>query len=193
MAPPAEAKLIVETPPAKKAPVVQEEAPVYKPTTVPAPAATPKPAGKIGALESIRKQFAPTDCGNVQADKALEQETLEKGWKAFIELLRSEKSSAVQSFDLATLIIKDANSFEATASNNLQQRFLEMERGRACEFLQKELCNKALQFSILLIDAPKDTVVYDAPLSSKEQYLKIVEQYPLVKELRDRLRLELDY
>jgi len=33
----------------------------------------------------------------------------------------------------------------------------------------------------------------DIPLSSKEQYLKLVEQYPLVKELKDRLRLELDY
>jgi DNA polymerase-3 subunit gamma/tau len=30
-------------------------------------------------------------------------------------------------------------------------------------------------------------------LSSKEQYLKIIEEYPLVKELKDRLRLELDY
>jgi DNA polymerase III subunit gamma/tau len=36
-------------------------------------------------------------------------------------------------------------------------------------------------------------VVTDLPLSSKEQYQKIIEQYPLVKELRERLRLELDY
>jgi len=32
-----------------------------------------------------------------------------------------------------------------------------------------------------------------APLSKREQYLKMIEQYPLVKELKDRLRLELDY
>jgi DNA polymerase-3 subunit gamma/tau len=30
-------------------------------------------------------------------------------------------------------------------------------------------------------------------LSTKEQYLKMIEQYPLVKELKDKLRLELDY
>ncbi|MCW3075299.1 MAG: polymerase subunit gamma/tau [Flaviaesturariibacter sp.] len=190
----AAARLIVETPLAKKEPVMQETSPVYKaPPTTATPTEAPKPAGKIGLLDSIRKQFAPTDCNDVQTDKPLEQESLEKAWKAFIDILRAEKSSAVQSFELATLIIKDHNSFEATASNNLQQRFLEMERNKACEHLQKELCNKALQFSILLTDAPTDTVVYDAPLSSKEQYLKIVEQYPLVKELRDRLRLELDY
>jgi DNA polymerase-3 subunit gamma/tau len=33
----------------------------------------------------------------------------------------------------------------------------------------------------------------DRPLNKREQFLQIVEQYPLVKELKDRLRLELDY
>ena len=30
-------------------------------------------------------------------------------------------------------------------------------------------------------------------LSIKQQYLKMIEQYPLVKELKDKLKLELDY
>jgi DNA polymerase-3 subunit gamma/tau len=33
----------------------------------------------------------------------------------------------------------------------------------------------------------------EMPLSTKEQFQKITENYPLVKELRDKLRLELDY
>jgi DNA polymerase-3 subunit gamma/tau len=33
----------------------------------------------------------------------------------------------------------------------------------------------------------------EAPLTSREQFQKMAEQYPLVKELKDRLRLELDY
>ena len=36
-------------------------------------------------------------------------------------------------------------------------------------------------------------VPVDAPLGTKEQYLRMIEQYPLVKELKDRLNLELDY
>jgi DNA polymerase-3 subunit gamma/tau len=43
------------------------------------------------------------------------------------------------------------------------------------------------------MEGQKENVIIDLPLSSKEQYQKIIEQYPLVKELRDRLRLELDY
>ena len=30
-------------------------------------------------------------------------------------------------------------------------------------------------------------------LNTKQQFQKIVEEYPLVQELKDRLRLELDY
>ena len=30
-------------------------------------------------------------------------------------------------------------------------------------------------------------------LPAKEQFMKMAEQYPMIKELKDRLRLELDY
>jgi DNA polymerase-3 subunit gamma/tau len=35
--------------------------------------------------------------------------------------------------------------------------------------------------------------VKEEVLSTKEQYLRIIEQYPLVKELKDKLRMQLDY
>jgi len=39
----------------------------------------------------------------------------------------------------------------------------------------------------------EEKIIVGAPLTSSEQFLKIVEKYPLVKELKDKLRLELDY
>ena len=94
---------------------------------------------------------------------------------------------------MAELVIKDANSFEAIVNNNINQKFLEFERNKVSEFLQKELGNRLLQFAITIIEGQQEKVVADIPLSSKEQYQKIIEQYPLVKELKDRLSLELDY
>jgi hypothetical protein len=32
-----------------------------------------------------------------------------------------------------------------------------------------------------------------AHLTPKDQFIKLVEEYPLVKELKDRLRLDLEY
>jgi DNA polymerase-3 subunit gamma/tau len=78
-------------------------------------------------------------------------------------------------------------------NNNINQKFLEFERNKVSEFLQKELCNKMLQFTISVSSSLQEVSVTDMPLSSREQYVKLVELYPLVKELKDRLRLELDY
>jgi DNA polymerase-3 subunit gamma/tau len=91
------------------------------------------------------------------------------------------------------LNIKDSNSFEAVVNNNIHQKFLEFERNKVSEFLQKELCNRQILFTITLIEGQQENIIKDLPLSSREQYQKIIEQYPLVKELKDKLRLELDY
>ena len=90
-------------------------------------------------------------------------------------------------------MIREAHSFEAVVNNNINQKFLEFERKEVSQFLQKELCNRVLQFRIVLIEGEKEQQVNDLPLSSKEQYQKLIEQYPIVKELRDRLKMDLDY
>jgi DNA polymerase-3 subunit gamma/tau len=129
----------------------------------------------------------------VAEEQVLEQPKLEAAWKKFIQLLKDTKNPARQSFELANLIIKNANSFEATAANNLQQKFLELERNKACEFLQKELGIRQLKFFVVLVESGQNLAPVDIPLSSKEQYQKIIEQFPLVKELKERLKLDLDY
>lgn len=182
-------KLVIEEPKAPKTAIVSEPKPVVAATPPP----PPKANGKISSLDSIRQQISAANANKVVIDHPLELESLKAGWAKFIQLLKDSKNSARQSFELAELIIKDEKTFEATASNNINQRFLEFERGNACEFLQKELSNRQLQFNIILVDAPKDETPSDLPLTAKEQYLRLIEQFPLVQELRDRLRLELDY
>lgn len=200
-------KLIIETPAPKPVATVREAQPVYNeppveaapvaPVTDVAATAVKEPAkrgAKLSSLDAIRQKVQAENCGNaIAADQPLEQGILEAAWQKFILELREARNPAVQSFELAQLVIKDPNSFEATATNNINQKFLEFERNKACAFLQKELCNKQLQFSILLIAAPEEDAPYERPLSSKEQYQKIIEEFPLVKELRERLRLDLDF
>jgi len=94
---------------------------------------------------------------------------------------------------MAELRIADTSTFQIVVPNNIQQRFIESVRLELLEFLQAHFNNKALSFSILLEEKLVVTDTSPAPLSKREQYLKMIEQYPLVKELKDRLRLELDY
>lgn len=148
---------------------------------------------KIGSLDALRKKIQKENCGSEDTvDHPLQMDKLKDVWLIFIKLLKENKSPARTSFERAELLIRDPNSFEAVVQNNIDQKFLELERNKVSEFLQKELCNRLLQFSVVLKEgqAPANT---NLPLSSREQFQKIVEQYPLIKELKEKLRLELDY
>ena len=47
-------------------------------------------------------------------------------------------------------------------------------------------------FNIIITDNPVILEPVERPLTAKEQYQKIVEQYPLVNELRSKLKLGFD-
>jgi len=192
-----EAKLIIETRVEKK---VIAELPKTVPQLVREPSVNyngnkhdnGKP--KLGSLEALRQKIKEENCTDEEVmDHPLELDKLKNAWHVFIDQLKENKNPAWTSFELAELKIKDANSFEAIVNNNIHQKFLEFERNKVSAFLQKELCNRQLQFNIRLLEGKQDIIVKDMPLSSREQYQKIVEQYPLVKELKEKLRLELDY
>ncbi len=160
---------------------------------MPQPQSPDRKITKISSLENLRKQVGEANCTDEIIDHPLEEKSLTAAWSKYIDFLKEEKNPAWQSFELAQRVIIDKSKFEVTVSNKLQKRFLEVERKKACAFFQQELCNKILQFSIIMIEPTADNNKMDVPLNSKEQYQKIVEQFPLVKELKERLRLELDY
>ncbi|HYJ38568.1 MAG TPA: DNA polymerase III subunit gamma/tau [Chitinophagaceae bacterium] len=149
---------------------------------------------KLTSLDKIRQQVSTANGGNPALEaRQLSEEDLHQAWGLFTLQLREAKNHAAQSFSMAELRISDANSFLIVVPNNIQQRFIESVRQELLEFLKKHFNNKMLSFSISLEEKRSSGDSTPAPLSRKEQYLKMIEQYPLVKELKDRLRLELDY
>lgn len=180
-----EAKLIIET---VETNTVKEVKEAYH--------TTPPPNNskiKLSSLEALRQKIGIDNCEEQALGAPLTLEAVKQAWSNYIIQLKKTKNSAWQSFEAAQLQLSGVNSFEAVVHNNINQKFLEMERNKACAFLQQEICNKQLKFSIVLLEGIKENNLQNIPLSSKEQYQKIIEQYPLVKELKDRLRLELDY
>ena len=131
--------------------------------------------------------------GTEELANPLQQDELKKAWFDFVDILRKEKSPAVQPFNLAQLRIKEPHSFEAITANNIEKQFIEQNRNRLFSFLIEKLKNRGLQFSVVVEENPDSREPVEIPLSSKEQFLKMADQYPQIKELKDRLRLELDY
>jgi DNA polymerase-3 subunit gamma/tau len=149
---------------------------------------------KISALDKIRKQYQSNGSStNGNTNHPLKEDELQKAWTDYVQKLKEAKNPAAQSFDQAVLRIKDENCFEAVTSNNIEQKFIEQERNKLFSFLQERLHNRLLQFAVIVIEMPGQRPKMEAPLSSTEQFQKLIEQYPLVRELKDRLKLDLDY
>ncbi|WP_205509296.1 DNA polymerase III subunit gamma/tau [Longitalea arenae] len=149
-------------------------------------------AAKLGTLESIRQKFANKQVGNANPVIPLTYDKLREHWANFSQKLKDNKNPAAQSFDLAQLIIVNENAFEIVTNNNLEQKFIEGERRELSEYMQQHFNNRTLLFTIVVTDNPVIQEPTERPLSTKEQYQKLVEQYPLVNELRSKLKLGFD-
>ena len=173
----------------------QQASPGELPTSIPIAIGTKsQTSNKISALDKIRKQYQGNGtAANGHTNHPLQMETLQTAWTGYIQKLKEARNPAAQPFELAQLQIKDENSFEVVTANNIEQKFVEQERNHLFAFLQQQLNNRLLQFNVVISETLHERPEIEAPLSSKEQFIKLSEQYPLVKELKDRLKLDLDY
>lgn len=150
-------------------------------------------SGKLGSLNSLRQQFIGKPIEDAGQPIPLSQEKLQEYWQQFSQQLKEAKNPANQSFNMATLVIQDHQTFEVQTNNNLEQKFIEGERRVLSEYLQQLFNNRQLLFTIVVSENAITTQEpVEKPATLREKYQHIVEQYPLVKELRDRLKLEVD-
>ena len=157
-------------------------------------AAATQTVPKVSALDKIRKQYQTNgDNGNGHSKLKLEIDSLQKAWAEFVVQLKEARSPAAQPFELALLRIRDENCFEAVTANTIEKQFIEQQRNKLFSFLKDKLQIRRLQFNVIVEEKASDRPVLEVSLSTREQFIKMSEQYPLVKELKERLKLELDY
>jgi DNA polymerase III subunit gamma/tau len=170
---------------------IEKEKVVVK--TTPAPTQEPeiKSAG-FGSLNKIRAKILEQDAQHIPV-QILTDEALKKAWDIFTEILTADKKHpAATQFKIATLRIDDENNFTIITEGKVQQKFIDNERSGLIEFLQNHFNNKNLKYTSEVIEQEKNESDEVRALTSKQQYALMIEKYPLIKELRDRLRLEVD-
>jgi DNA polymerase-3 subunit gamma/tau len=171
-------------------------------TIIPEPAKIPvpqtpeqKPAAPAapGKLASIRKKMAD-EAAKTRSKKPLDTHTLEDVRALYIGQLRdAKKFSAVTNFEMMTWQITGSEQIEIKCPGELQLGFLKQEKSFLTDFLQQYFSNPGINFLAVLEEQTATDEPGSAPLSRKDQYLKIIEKHPLVKTLKDRLGLDLDY
>ncbi|MFM2139524.1 MAG: hypothetical protein RJA57_1831 [Bacteroidota bacterium] len=180
------ARLIVEAEPAPRTITPQ---PIEEPDQ-PATGST----GRLAALDKIRRQFRSTGSAQERAsDEPLQPEQLKDAWQGYVAQLKDQKSPAVPSFERAELHIQDSNSFEVVTTSTIERQFIEQDRNRLFDWLQQHLKIRQLRFTLRVEEPEDDRIPIETSLSAREQFQRICELYPTVKELKERLKLDLDY
>jgi DNA polymerase-3 subunit gamma/tau len=200
-----EAKLYIEQP--APAPT-QTSAPSPKPTApLAAQPATAKPAAtrptsaagqsgpKKNLLEALRDKY-----GNqymiqeVKEAQNLNIEALQACWNVYAETLnQQQKHSSAATFKIARLEIIDEIHFIVKVGALTAQKFIEQERMVLIDHIQQHFNNRAITFKILVEAGEKEDVPLHMRLNSKEKFEHLAQQYPQLRELKDKLKLEIDF
>jgi DNA polymerase-3 subunit gamma/tau len=174
-------------------------------TTAPAPAAvaTPKPVApkpasngpKRSLLDALREkvgdQYAIEE---VKEAESLTPQRLRECWDAYTAILeKQQKPSTVGTFRMAVLQVDDDLRFTVTVPALTAQKFVEQERMMLLDHLHNYFNNRAITFTILVDAGEQEEVPIHMRLNSKQKFERIAEQFPLLRELRDKLKLEIDY
>jgi len=184
------AKLMIETAEVKRSEIATNSNDSVQPKNITEPSPI---IPKLNSLDKIRQQVIEQN-KEITAAKVLNDEELYVAWGLYIEKLRQKNNhSGTANFKSAVLKIIDTNTIEIISESNIQQKFIENERAALLEHLQLHFKNRFLTYKVIVIENENNKQLAEEHLNTRQQYLKMIEEYPMVKELKDRLKLNLDY
>lgn len=167
-----------------------------RPAMATAPKTAPPANGtRKNLLEALREKYGDQYAiEEVKEAEVLSMERLRKCWDTYTGVLeKQQKHSSAGTFKSARLNIENDIRFTVTVSALTSQKFVEQERMMLLDHLQKEFNNRTITFEVLVDAGEQEDVPVHMRLNSKQKFEYIAQQYPLVKELKDRLKLEIDY
>jgi DNA polymerase-3 subunit gamma/tau len=154
------------------------------------------PAGpKKNLLTALREKYGDQYAiEEVKEAESLNLEKLRACWDAYGATLEAQqKHSASGTFKMAVLEIESDIHFTVRVPGLTAQKFVEQERMMLIDQIFATFNNRSIKFSIIVDATEKEDVPIHMRLNSKQKFERISEQYPLLKELKEKLKLEIDY
>lgn len=186
--------LSIDTSVAASMPVAPPKAAATSTSTaakVPAQATGPKKNLLTALREKYGDQYAIEE---VKEAESLNMEKLRACWDAYGSTLEAQqKHSASGTFKMAVLEIENDIHFTVRVPGLTAQKFVEQERMMLIDQIFATFNNRSIKFSIIVDATEKEDVPIHMRLNSKQKFERISEQYPLLKELKEKLKLEIDY
>lgn len=174
-------------------PVVKEEAPKKYSTT--ATNVINSNAPKKSLLDILRQKAG--DKYTIQEAKEAIPLSLEKIQECvikYIAVLENEggKLSTINNFKRAQIDIENDLLFKLQVGTLVAQRSIEQEKLAFANIIQDTFFNPAISFFIEVIETDIKEDLGNKTLNSRERFEKIASQYPMVRVLKEKLKLDLD-
>lgn len=199
---PAATRMVNPQPAVNAAPPPVATQPVVAPAaaTIAAPRPQPVTSGapqpKKTLLEALREKVGTRyTIEEVKEAEPLNMEKLRQCWDEYIALMEKQggKHSTIGTFRIAKLEIENDLSFVISVNALTQQRFIEQEKLMLADHLQTAFNNRNITYRVVVEDmGEQEDIPARLILNNRQRFDRIADQYPLLRELRDRLRLELD-
>ncbi|RFM26709.1 DNA polymerase III subunit gamma/tau [Deminuibacter soli] len=181
-------------------PAVQQQAPQPVRQQPQAPANVTSPAAaavksKKSLLEALREKYGDQyRIEEVKEAEPLRMDKLQQIWLDYADKMESQqKHSASNTFRIARLEIQSDVRFSVHVNALVQQRFIEAEKMMVTDNIQQAFNNRGITLQIVIEEGIKEDVPAHISMNSRQRFEKIADQYPWIKELKDRLKMELDY
>lgn len=172
-------------------PVVTETTEPAQTRTIPAQSSGPKKNLLTALREKYGDQYAIEE---VKEAASLNMEKLRACWDAYGATLEAQqKHSAAGTFKMAVLEIENDIHFTVRVPGLTAQKFIEQQRMILIDQIFATFNNRSIKFSVIVDATEKEDVPIHMRLNSKQKFERICEQYPLLKELKEKLKLEIDY
>jgi DNA polymerase III subunit gamma/tau len=151
--------------------------------------------GKKGLLDTLREKYGDQYAIQEVPDaEVLNMEKLQACWNEYTKSLEQQlKHSSAGTFRIARLTIEDEIHFNVLVGSLTSQKFVEQEKMLLLEHIQKAFFNPGIMFQVLVEAGEQEEVPAHLRMNSRQKFERIAEQFPMVKELKDRLKLEIDY
>jgi len=151
-----------------------------------------KPTAKLGSLVKIREKINEQNKKDVTV-KEITIESLKEAWETFTATLTNASNhSAATNFQLAELRVIDGNNFEIITESNIQQKFIEGEKTSLNAHLQQFFSNRLLKYQLIVAEKEIPVAIGASVMNRKEHFKMLTEQYPFIKDLKEKLKLEIE-
>lgn len=177
---------------------VQEAVPALpKPMPAAMPTAAVKPAGgKTSLLDKLKQQVQQNGGKAVVEARMPVLEEVQQLWDAHaIKVKEMQKHSTVTNMQLATLAVQD-DTVIITSETVFGAKMLEQEATDLTEAFRQHFHNVSIKVKIEVNEdetSKQPKVLEPRYLNTAERYKLMVDHYPLVKELKERLKLDLGF